>query len=195
MTRLMTRLLPPYLAIAARLDRADWVLPTLARLIFAAVLVGYFWASGATKLGDGVLGLIMPSTGAYAQIWPKAFEAVGYDASQLGPHHWAVVVAGTLAEFTLPALIVLGLLTRLAALGMMGFIAVQSLTDLYGHGGIDHAATLGAWFDRMPDGVILDQRAFWMLALITLVIKGAGPISVDRVLRNAPWVHPVSQPQ
>lgn len=191
----MTRALTLYHALTDQLQRADWILPTLARFVFAAVLAGYFWASGLTKLGDGVFGLFQPSVGAYAQIWPKAFEAVGYDTSQLGLFHWAVVVAGTVAEFALPALIILGLLTRLAALGMMGFIAVQSLTDLYGHGGIEHAATLGAWFDRLPDGVILDQRAFWMLALVTLVIKGAGPLSVDAVLRNGPWARPVSQPQ
>ncbi|MBT26824.1 MAG: hypothetical protein CML60_10590 [Rhodobacteraceae bacterium] len=191
----MTRLLSLYHTLTDLLERADWILPTLARFVFAAVLAGYFWASGVTKLGDGLFGLFSPSTGAYAQIFPKAFEAVGYDASQLGLFHWAVVVAGTLAEFVLPLLIILGLLTRLAALGMMGFVAVQSLTDLYGHGGIAHAKTLGAWFDRLPDGVILDQRAFWMLALITLVIKGAGPVSVDGWLRNGPLARPVSPPQ
>lgn len=191
----MTRLLSLYHALTEQLQRADWILPTLARFLFAAVLAGYFWASGLTKLGDGVFGLFRPSVGAYAQIWPKAFEAVGYDASQLGLFHWAVVVAGTVAEFALPVLIILGLLTRLAALGMMGFVVVQSLTDLYGHGGIAHAETLGAWFDRLPDGAILDQRAFWMLALVTLVIKGAGPLSLDAVLRNGPWARPASQPQ
>ena len=191
----MTRLLSLYHTLTDLLERADWILPTLARFVFAAVLAGYFWASGVTKLGDGLFGLFSPSTGAYAQIFPKAFEAVGYDASQLGLFHWAVVVAGTLAEFVLPLLIILGLLTRLAALGMMGFVAVQSLTDLYGHGGIAHAKTLGAWFDRLPDGVILDQRAFWMLALITLVIKGAGPVSVDGWLRNGPLARPVPPPQ
>lgn len=177
------------------LNRADWLLPTLARFLFAAVLAGYFWSSAQTKTGDGLLGLLMPTTGAYAQIFPKMFETVGYDASQLSLFHWIVVVAGTITEFLLPALIILGLMTRLAAFGMIGFITLQSLTDLYGHGGIAHVETLGAWFDRMPDGLILDQRAFWMFALVTLVIKGAGPISVDRILRNGPWVRPVSRPQ
>ena len=65
-------------------------------------------------------------------------EAVVYDTSQMGFFHWAVVTGGTIAEFILPALIVLGLLTRLASLGMIGFVVVQSLTDLYGHGGIEH---------------------------------------------------------
>ena len=158
------------------------LIPLLARLTFAAVLMVYFWSSGLTKLGDGLFGFLSPSSGAYAQIFPKQFEAVGYDVSQLGFLHWAVVTAGTWAEFLLPLMIVIGLLTRLSALGMIGFIVVQSLTDLYGHGGIAHAETLGAWFDRAPDALILDQRAFWVFTLSILVIKGAGALSLDRVL-------------
>ncbi|MGY3439430.1 MULTISPECIES: DoxX family protein [unclassified Marinovum] len=161
------------------------LLPLLARFIFAAVLLVYFWNSGLTKLGDGLFGFLNPSTGAYAQIFPKQFEAVTYNVSQLSVFHWLVVVAGTWAEFILPLLIVIGLATRLAALGMIGFIAVQSLTDLYGHGGIAHPETLGAWFDRVPDAVILDQRLFWVFVLVVLVIKGAGALSLDRVLRRA----------
>ncbi|QJF52093.1 DoxX family protein [Roseobacter ponti] len=175
-----------YNAIFDRLSRADWLLSTLARLIFAGTLLVYFWVSGMTKLGEGFAGLFSPSVGAYAQIFPKAMEAVTYDVTQLSPFHTAVVLAGTWAEFILPALIVLGLLTRLSALGMIGFIIVQSLTDLYGHGGIAHSETLGAWFDRIPDGVILDQRAFWVFLLLVLVVKGAGPLSLDNALRRAP---------
>lgn len=179
----MTRLLSLHADMAAALDRAgDALLPLLSRFVFAAVLLPYFWASGLTKLGDGVLGVIRPAMGAYAQIFPRAMEAAGYDVSQLGLWHWAVVVAGSWAEFLLPLLIVLGLATRLAALGMVGFVILQSLTDLYGHRGIEHAETLGAWFDRMPDGVILDQRAFWMLLFAVLVLKGAGALSLDRIL-------------
>lgn len=191
----MTTLLNRYFRIADGLNSSDWLLPTFARFLFAASLLGYFWASAMTKLGDGILGLFTPSTGAYAQIFPKAFEAVGYNSSELGIFHWAVVMAGTYAEFILPALIVLGLFTRLASLGMIGFIIVQSLTDLFGHGGIAHVETLGAWFDRLPDGVILDQRGFWMLLLLTLVIKGAGPLSLDRILliRNALSSRPAAQ--
>lgn len=165
-----------------RLNSLDWLVPTLARFLFASALMFYFWASGLTKLGDGIFGFLQPSVGAYAQIFPKAMEAVVYDTSQLGVFHWLVVVAGTWAEFILPALILAGLLTRLSALGMIGFIVVQSLTDLFGHGGIEHTGTLGQLFDRFPDGIILDQRAFWVFALLVLVIKGAGPISLDRLL-------------
>ncbi len=162
---------------------AGELLGLLARLTFAAVLLRYFWASGATKLGDGVFGFLTPSTGAYAQIFPKAMEAVTYDTSQLSVFHWLVVVAGTWAEFLLPLLIVIGLFTRLAALGMIGFITVQSLTDLFGHGGIEHAETLGAWFDRMPDSVILDQRALWVFVLLSLVMLGGGWLSADRAAK------------
>ena len=130
------------------------------------------------------LGFLFPSDGAYIQIFPKAVEAAGYDFSQLGTFHWAVVLAGTWAEFLLPLAIVLGLFTRLAALGMIGFVTVQTLTDLYGHGGIAHEGTLGAWFDRFPDAIVLDQRAFWVFVLLYLVFRGGGPLSVDRLLRS-----------
>ncbi len=171
------------------------VMTTLARLIFAGVLLGYYWNSALTKLGDGVFGFVRPSDGAYIQIFPKAVEAVGYDTSQLGLFHWAVVTAGTWAEFVLPLLIVLGLFTRLAALGMIGFVIVQSLTDLYGHGGISQPETLGAWFDRIPDSVILDQRAFWIFILLYLVFRGGGPLSLDRFFRNDASVHQDARPQ
>ncbi|MCK0139168.1 DoxX family protein [Aliiroseovarius sp. F47248L] len=179
--RALANLYFPPVNLAERLAPAT--LPTLARFTFAATLLGYFWASALTKTGDGVLGVFQPSLGAYAQIFPKAMEAASYDVGQLSMFHWAVVVAGTLAEFILPLLITIGLLTRLAALGMIGFVIVQSLTDLYGHGGIEQPETLGAWFDRIPDSVILDQRLFWMVVLVTLVLKGPGPLSIDRLLK------------
>ncbi len=182
----MSALISRYTALMGALDRVSpIVLPTLARLVFSAVTLVYFWRSAVRKLGDGVFGFLSPSSGGYVQIFPKAMEAASYNTDNLSMFHWAVVTAGTWTEFILPLLILLGLLTRPAALGMIGFIAVQSLTDLYGHGGIAHAETLGAWFDRLPDGVILDQRAFWVLALLVLVFKGAGPLSLDRVFRNA----------
>lgn len=163
----------------------SWLLPLLARFIFAAVLLFYFWNSGLTKLGDGFFGFLNPSFGAYAQIFPKAVEAGGYDPANLTYYNWIVVVLGTWAEFILPALIVIGLATRLSSIGMIGFIVVQSLTDLYGHGGIDQPTTLGAWFDRFPGSLILDQRSFWVFILVVLVIKGAGVLSLDYALKTA----------
>ena len=157
----------------------SWGVPTLARFVFAAVLLFYFWASALTKLGDGILGFLFPSVGAYSQIFPKQLEAVGYDTSQLGIFHWLVVTLGTWAEFILPAMIVLGLLTRVAAIGMIGFVIVQSLTDIYGHNA--DATTIGAWFDRASGSLIMDQRALWLFVLVILVLRGAGPFSLDRL--------------
>src|SRR6056297_3074876 len=185
-----------YNRFSAIMERADWLVPTLARLTFAGVLLAYFWVSGVTKLGDGLMGLFVPSAGAYAQIFPRAMDAVSYDPGQLGVFHWLVVLAGTWAEFLLPFLVVVGLLTRLAALGMIGFVILQTLTDLYGHGAIGEASTVGAWFDKAPDAIILDQRALWVFLLLVLVIKGAGPLSLDRLLlKNALSAHRVSPPQ
>ncbi len=178
----MKGLIPLYDRVTGPLTHvAPDLLPLLARVTFAGVLLMYFWASAMTKLGEGMLGIVSPSIGAYSQIFPKALEAAGYDASQLGLLHWAVVVAGTWAEFILPLMIVLGLFTRFAALGMIGFVIVQSATDIWGHG--VGGPTLGAWFDRASDAVILDQRGLWILLLAVLVMLGAGRLSLDRVLR------------
>lgn len=171
----MTRLWP----LIDALDRAgDRVLPSLARLVFAAVLLGYFWSSALTKF-DGVF---TPSSGAFAQIYPRAFEAVGYDASQIGLIPHLVVLLGAWAEIALPLLVTLGLFTRVAALGMIGFVVMQSLTDIVGHKA--DPATIGAWFDRASDAAILDQRVLWAMILLVLVFKGAGPWSLDRLLRR-----------
>ena len=171
-----------YSSIVTILQRGEWILPTLARFLFAAVLAVYFWISGLTKVGDGILGIFQPSLGAYAQIFPRVMEQIGYDVDALSLYHWAVVTAGTLAEFILPVLIILGLLTRLSAIGMIGFIVVQSLTDLLGHNKWDDSLVLGAWFDAPSNSLIMDQRSLWVFLLLVLVIKGAGPLSLDRAI-------------
>lgn len=155
------------------------LLPILARLVFALVLLMYFWNSALTKLGPGLFGWLFPGDGAYVQIFPRAMEAVSYDSSQLSSWHWLVAVLGMWAEFLLPALIVLGLLTRLAALGMIGFILVQTATDIVAHG-----ATPGAWLDSAADATILDQRSLWVLMLLILVARGGGWLSLDRLVRG-----------
>lgn len=166
--------------VLRRLDAiAPEVLALLARVVFAAVLFGYFWTSALTKLGPepGTLAL-----GAFAQIFPRALESVGYDVSQLGLWHSLVVAGGTAAEFVLPVMIVLGLMARLAALGMIGFVGVQSLTDIVGHGA--GPETIGLWFDRFPDALISDQRALWVAVLLVTVFHGAGSLSADNALRH-----------
>lgn len=158
------------------------VIATLARLIFLGTLATFFWASAMTKLGPGLGGLFSPSVGAYAQILPKQMEAAGFDPSALGGMAKAMVLVGTWAEFLLPALVVIGLFTRAASLAMIVFILVVSYVDIFGHG-VD-AATIGTWFDNVPDANIVDQRAYWIFLLLVLVVRGAGPLSLDGVLRR-----------
>lgn len=163
--------------LTTALNRAgDAALPLAARAVFAAVLLGYFWASALTKLDAP----FTPSAGAYAQIFPRAMEAAGFDVSQMTALHGLVALAGAWVELVLPTLIVLGLAARLAALGMVGFVTVQSLTDVIGH--MAGPSTIGAWFDRASDALILDQRALWMLLFAVLILKGAGPLSLDRLV-------------
>lgn len=170
-----------YNAVMERVENGlGGIVPLLARFVFAAVLLIYFLRSGVTKLGDGFFGFLSPSDGAYIQIFPKAVEAAGYDTSQLNILHWAIALGGTWAEFILPVLILLGLFTRLAALGMIGFTFVQSFVDVTGHGvgGKD----LGAWFDGASGALIMDQRTLWVFVFIVLIARGGGALSFDRVL-------------
>lgn len=166
----------------------DWFLGLFARLVFASVLLQFFWNSALTKVvnprtgADGFFDYFTLQDNAMAQIAPKAFEAVGYDASQLGLGYWLIGYAGAYAEFVLPLLIVLGLCTRLASIGMIGFIAVMSWVDVTGHGADE--TTIGAPFDRIADSIIADQRLLWITPLVYLILRGAGTVSLDGVLRT-----------
>lgn len=158
----------------------SWFTGLAARLIFAAVLFVYFFNSWTTKVEGGFPGILLVKDNAYYQIVPWAVEAAGGDVSRIGLFERLVVHAGTYAEIVLPLLIVLGLFARLAALGMTGFVAVQSFVDIRFHQ--VGAQTTGAWFDRFPDSLIADQRALWVFLLLVIVLKGAGGLSVDGLL-------------
>lgn len=164
----------------------DWFLGLFARIVFAAVLFVYFFNSALTKIGDGVFGFLSIADNAYFQILPTVVERYEFDASQIPFVPYKIIVmAGTYAEFILPVLIILGLFTRLAALGMIGFVVVQSYVDVVFHGADEK--TIGGWFDRLSDATILDQRTLWVFLLVYLVVRGPGLISLDTVLgRHAP---------
>ena len=166
-----------------------WATGLLARATFGSVLLFYFWNSALRKVvasergaEGGWLEYITVSGNSFAQMAPAAFEEAGYDSSAMGIEYWLMAYAGTYAEFILPALVVAGLFTRLASLGMLGFIAVQTWVDITGHGADEK--TIGVAFDRIQDSAILDQRVLWAFVLIYLVIRGAGAVSVDGLLRG-----------
>lgn len=166
-------------AVERALD--GWFLGLFARFVFAAVLWIYFLNSARTKINEGFLGFFAVNDNAYYQIALPAVEAAGGDVSQVPFLPWgAMVWAGTYAEFVLPVLVVLGLLSRIAALGMIVFILVQSVVDV-----VVHAVgpeTVGILFDRFPDAAILDQRLLWIFPLVYVVVRGAGAVSLDALL-------------
>lgn len=158
-----------------------WLLGLVARFAFAAVLWGYFLNSARIKVGDGLTGFFSISPGAYYQIALPAVEAAGGDVDAVSFLPWGLIVTmGTYAEFILPLLVVIGLFSRIAAIGMIGFIAVQTLVDITVHK--IGAESIGAWFDRFPDSVIADQRLLWLVPLLVIAIKGPGLLSIDHLL-------------
>lgn len=168
-------------SIQGRLD--DWFPGLLARLVFAAVLLVYFLNSSSGKLGRGFPGIFTVTDNAYFQILPTVVERYGYDASQIPFFPWDVIVyLGAYSELILPILIVVGLFTRLAALGMIAFVCVQSYVDIFLLKA--DATAIGGWFDHLSDSAILDQRALWIFLLAYLVIYGAGRVSLDYPLHR-----------
>ena len=58
----------------------------------------------------------------------------------------------------------------------------MSVVDVTLHG-LD-PKSVGFVFDRVQDAIIADQRLLWVFPLIYLVLRGAGPVSVDGVLAS-----------
>ena len=163
--------------LARRLD--GWFIGLAARVVVVAVLLPYYFNSALTKPGEGLFGVFTPAAGAFAQILPSVAEQYGYDTSAIPFMPWhVIVILGTLAEFALPVLIAIGLFTRWRALGLIGFIAVQTFVDLTFHG-----AAPGMLLDNQPTD-LLDHRLLWMFPLLVLAVRGPGRVSLDAWLRH-----------
>lgn len=173
-------------AVFSRVEGAleGWFLGLASRFVFLAVLYFYFLSSARTKVGEGLGGFFRVSDGAYYQIVLPQVLAAGGDPSAVPFLPWGLIVwLGTYAEFLLPLLIVVGLFTRIAALGMILFVLVQSYVDITVHE--VGTETAGAWFDRFSGALVWDQRTLWVLLLLYLVVKGAGRVSLDALLAGA----------
>jgi putative oxidoreductase len=142
-----TRPLVDRLAALNRLGRfvpADLVL-FAARLFPAAV----FWLSARTK----VEGFSIKESTYFL------FENVY--ALPVIPPAWAAVLA-TVAEHVLPVLLLLGLMTRFSALGLLAMTAV-----------IQVFVFPEAWV----------THGLWAVALLVVIAQGPGRLSLDRLLR------------
>ncbi|WP_110034337.1 DoxX family protein [Hoeflea marina] len=186
MTRLSTFIVALHHRFFTTLERLleGWFMGLLSRFVFAAVLWGYFLSSAGTKVGEGLSGFFQISPGAYYQIALPAVEAAGGDVEAVAFLPWGLIVTlGTYAEFILPVLIIAGLFARVASLGMLIFIGVQTLVDVTVH--MVGPETVGALFDRFPDGLVADQRLLWAVPLVYVAVKGPGMISLDHLLARS----------
>lgn len=150
--RLLTGALPPLDALPHGL------LALVARLGLAAT----FWISGQTK----VQGLVLdPIRGHLALGWPRLSESAldlfqhEYRLPLLDPWWAATLAAG--AEHLLPLLLLLGLATRWAALGLLGMTLV-----------IQVFVYPLAWPVHLT----------WAAGLLYLIGRGAGPLSIDALI-------------
>jgi putative oxidoreductase len=128
---------------------SGWVGDSLLALCARLALGAIFFLSGRTK----VEGFLTVSDGAYA-LFREEYKV------PLVPPELAAHLA-TYAEHLLPVLLVLGLLTRLSALGLLGMTAV-----------IQVFVYPDAWPTHLS----------WAALALYLAGRGAGPISVDRAL-------------
>jgi putative oxidoreductase len=126
---------------------SGWVSHALLALGARAALGAIFFLSGRTK----VEGLLTVTDSAYALFRDE------YKVPLLPPEIAAHMAA--YAEHLLPILLVLGLFTRLSALGLLGMTAV-----------IQVFVYPDAWPTHLS----------WAVLALYLVGRGAGPFSVDR---------------
>lgn len=132
--------------VNALLDRLGWDMPALALRVFPAAV---FWLSGRSK----VEGLRIKDSTWF--LFEQEYKL------PLIPSDWAAVLA-TLAEHALPVALVLGLATRLSALGLLGMTAVIQIF-VYPE----------AWA----------THGLWAACFLALIARGPGRLSLDHLLR------------
>ena len=125
-----------------------------------------FWLSGQTK----VEGLVLDPLGLQVQWgWPRVSESAlelfrSEYALPLLPPDWAALMAAT-AEHVLPLLLLFGLGTRVAALGILGMTLVIQL---------------------FVYPLAFPTHALWAAAALQLIAHGGGGFALDRFV--AAWV-------
>ena len=139
----------------AKLNAAEWIPVTAAR-----VLTGVFFGiSGGTKL-----------------LVPSQFSEMQQTMIQSHipfPHASALFVS--LVEFACGGGLVLGLLTPLCAVMLMGNMIVAILTNRIGS---IHGSGLIAWLDNF----LYLPEVLYVLILFWLLFSGPGPYSVDSMM-------------
>src|SRR5271167_4743859 len=134
-------------------NSSDWAARTAKALLLIRVLVGWVF------LSEGIQKFLFP-----AQLGVGRFEKIGIPS----PHFMASFV-GTV-EIVCGALLLVGLLTRLAVIPLLGVILVAIATTK-----IPMLAKSGVW------AMLHEARTDFsmLLGLVFLLITGAGTLSLD----------------
>ena len=144
-------------AITARYDAAvrslsGRVPEGLVLLFVRIVLGGIFWRSGQTKVVEGTWFQLTDTT---YELFRTEYAGVPL------PPELAAVLANT-AEHVLPALLLVGLFTRLSALGLIGMTLVIQLF-----------VYPDAWWP---------EHSLWAALAAVLIVRGGGLFSADALL-------------
>jgi putative oxidoreductase len=152
----MTALIQKLIALCKAIPHD--VIALLARFSIASV----FWLSGQTKVQNFTLNLI---SGDIALGWPRLADSVvdlfrdEYRLPFIDPTFAALMAAS--AEHLFPALLIVGLATRFAALALLGMTAT-----------IQFFVYPDAW----------SVHSVWATVLLFLIAHGPGRVSLDCLL-------------
>jgi putative oxidoreductase len=137
------------LALLRRFDGWFAYIPEAALLLFVRIVVAHvFWASGRSKIADGT----------WISLRPEIIDQFRDDFHTPAPQILAPLSATM--EHMLPILLVLGLFSRFAALGLVGMMLF-----------IQFFVFPDAWWP---------VHSLWLGLLLTLVVRGGGDWSLDR---------------
>jgi putative oxidoreductase len=142
------------LNIIRSVDRSFGRINESALLLFVRIAAGHvFWASGQTKVEGFALR-------------PETIDLFRdeYRLPLISPELAAPMAA--FAEHLLPVMLVLGLFTRFAALGLIGMTLVIQLL-----------VYPDAWWA---------QHSLWLGLLLVVLVRGPGSLSLDRWVMGRP---------
>lgn len=138
-------------------ERLSGAVPEGIALLFIRVaLAGIFWRSARTKVEEGSLLTIRDTT--FYQFSDAPFNQVPLINGDLGAY------VTTYTEHLLPALLLLGLATRLGALGALGMtLVIQAFV--------------------FPEAAVWWQtHILWAAMALVLIVRGGGLFSLDRLI-------------
>ena len=138
-------------------ERLSGAIPEGIALLFTRIaLAGIFWRSARTKVEEGSFLTIRDTT--FFQFSDAPFNQVPMFNGELGAY------VTTYMEHFLPLLLLLGLGTRLGALGILGMTLVIQIFVF---------PEMAVWWQT---------HILWVAMALVLIVRGGGLFSLDRLI-------------